>query len=127
MQGHGEKITRKQEQAIAALLTEPTLEGAARAVGVNVATLSRWRQQPEFGDAYREARQETIERVTAHISASCSTAVSTLCAIMEDTDAPASARVSAARTMLEHAYRAFETEDLTARIATLERMLNVAE
>ena len=56
MSGHGEKRSRKQEQAIASLLREATLESAAQAVGVGESTLRRWLQQPEFHRAYRAAR-----------------------------------------------------------------------
>ena len=40
--GHGEKQTRKQEQAIAALLGCATIELAAEATGVAPITLKRW-------------------------------------------------------------------------------------
>ena len=39
MSGHGEKLTRKQEAAIAALLLQPTITAAAAAVGIGEATL----------------------------------------------------------------------------------------
>ena len=39
MHGHGEKLTRLQEKAIAALLTADTMPDAAQQAGVNEATL----------------------------------------------------------------------------------------
>jgi hypothetical protein len=39
MAGHGEKFGRKQEEAIAALLTQRNVEEAARAAGISVRTL----------------------------------------------------------------------------------------
>jgi len=47
MNGHGEKLTRKQDAAIGALLSKPTITGAAGAVGVGEATLRRWLKEPE--------------------------------------------------------------------------------
>jgi hypothetical protein len=41
MSGHGEKLTRKQEQAIAAMLSEANVEQAAAKAGVSYATLRR--------------------------------------------------------------------------------------
>ncbi len=41
MKGHGQKLTRKQEALIAALLTEPTHAAAAARAGVSEATLHR--------------------------------------------------------------------------------------
>ena len=47
-------------------------------------------------------------------------AVATLRKIMQAADAAASAKVSAAKTILETAIKAVELEDLEARIAALE-------
>jgi hypothetical protein len=46
--GHGAKIGRKQEDAIAAFLTQPTPAEAARQTGVGEKTLRRWLQEPGF-------------------------------------------------------------------------------
>jgi len=46
--------------------------------------------------------------------------VETLRSVMQDKDAPASAKVSAAKAILETAIKAVELEDLEARIAALE-------
>ena len=50
-------LTPKQEQAIVALLNEPTVTRAARALGVNDRTLYRWLDDPTFSGAYRRARR----------------------------------------------------------------------
>src|SRR5262249_52012194 len=66
MSGHGEKLSRKQEQAIAALLEKPSLAEAAAAVSLNEKTLRRWlREDRGFQDAYRAARQELRERTVS--------------------------------------------------------------
>ncbi len=41
MNGHGEKLTRKQDAAIGALLSHPTISAAAQSVGLGEATLRR--------------------------------------------------------------------------------------
>jgi hypothetical protein len=46
--GHGAKLGRKMEKAVAALLTHRNHEEAARAEGVGTATLLRWQMQSEF-------------------------------------------------------------------------------
>jgi hypothetical protein len=65
MSGHGEKLSRKQEQAIAALLTEPTIEAAAVAVKVGYRTLKGWLTQPPFAAAYRLARRAVVDEAIA--------------------------------------------------------------
>jgi hypothetical protein len=59
--GHGEKLSRKREKAIAALLTEPTIAQAAKAAGIGEKTLRRWLKSPEFSLAYDAARRELID------------------------------------------------------------------
>src|SRR5579863_2024630 len=46
--GLGAKFGRKQEEAIAALLTQRNIEEAAKSIGVAPKTLLRWLKIPEF-------------------------------------------------------------------------------
>src|SRR5262245_41924827 len=62
MRGHGEKLSRLQEKAVAALLSEPTVEKAAEKAGVAPSTLARWRKLPEFREAEMAARREVVDR-----------------------------------------------------------------
>jgi DNA-binding MurR/RpiR family transcriptional regulator len=120
MKGHGEKLSRKEEQAIAALLSAPTLAEAAHTAGVSEPTLWRWLQREEFQTAYRQARQVVVQQAIARLQHVAGTAVETLYSVMQDADKPASARVSAARAVLDLALKATELEDLAARVAALE-------
>ena len=76
---------------------------------------------PEFQAAYREARRAAFGQAVGRLQQACSVAVTTLLEIMVDPNAPASARVRAADSVLDHTARALELEDLEARIADLER------
>jgi uncharacterized protein YggE len=116
------ELSRKQGEAIAALLTMPTITEAAKRAGVGERTVYRWLQDdPAFQQAYREARRAAVQQAIAHIQRVTSTAVKTLEAVMRDLDAPSSSRVSAARVVLEMALKGVELEDLEARIDALER------
>jgi hypothetical protein len=121
MIGHGAKFGRKKEQAIAALLTEPNAKEAARACGIGSATLLRWLKEPEFDVAYREARRAAFGQSIARLQQASTAAVSTLLAIMGDSAAAASTRVRAADSVLAHAAKAIEIEDIEARLSELER------
>jgi hypothetical protein len=46
MAGHGEKLGRKQEEAIAALLWRRNIDEAARVAGVGARTLLQWLKLP---------------------------------------------------------------------------------
>ena len=120
MRAHGEKLSRKQEQTIAALLTCGSITAAAAGCGVAEATLHRWLKDTAFQAAYREARRAVVQHAIAQVQQATGEAVETLRAVMQAADTPASARVSAAKVVLEIAVKAVELEDLEARIAGLE-------
>jgi len=121
MSGHGDKLSRKQEQGISALLLQPTLADAATAIGVDERTLRRWlREHPAFQAAYREARRQVVQHAIVQVQQATAEAVATLRTVMQAQTAPASAKVSAAKVILETAVKAVELEDLEARIAALE-------
>lgn len=124
MNANGSKLTRKQESAIAALLTAPTIEAAAVVVGVGEVTLWRWMKLPEVQEAYRAARHEVVSQAIARLQRACSKAVDTLEEIMADQGAKDSARVNAAKAVLELSLKAGESEELVARVETLEEALN---
>src|ERR1039457_6845459 len=121
MKGHGAKFGRKQEEAIAALLTRGNIEEASKAVGIAPTTLLKWMKQPEFDTAYREARRATFRQSVARLQQASGAAVSTLLKIMVDATAPHSTRVRAADSVLDHAAKAIEIEDIEARVSELER------
>jgi hypothetical protein len=122
MSGHGQKLSRKEEAAISALLTQGTLAEAASLAGIGEATLRRWLQHEDFQAAYRRARRETVSQAVAHLQRVSGEAVETLRTIMQDDQKPSSARVTAARVILELSIKAVELEDLEVRIAALEAL-----
>jgi len=121
MVGHGSKFPSKQEEAIAALLTQRNIEEAAKAIGVSANTLLRWMKEPEFQKAYREVRRQAFGQSIARLQQATGAAATTLLKIMVDQSAPASTRVRAAEAIFSHAAKAIEIEDTEARVADLER------
>ena len=121
MAGHGTKLGRKREDAIAGLLSQRNVDEAARAAGVGARTLWRWLQDPEFQAAYREARRAAFGQAVARLQQGTSAAATTLLKTMIDTNTPASVRVRAAEAIFNHAAKAIEIEDIDARVSELER------
>lgn len=124
---HGTKLGRKQEEAIAALLSQRNVEEAARTAGVGARTLWRWLQLPEFQAAYRTARRDAFSQSIARMQQAASAAVSTLLKVMVDPNSPASSRVRAADCVLNHAAKAIEIEDIEVRVTALERAAEVSK
>ena len=127
MVGHGARFGRKKEEAIAALPTHRSIEDAAKAVGIGTQTLLRRLKIPEFDKAYREARRAAFAQSTARLQQATSAAVSTLLKVMVDTNTPASTRVRAADSVLNHSAKAIEIEDIDARVAELERAAELSK
>jgi|SRR5579862_1540313 hypothetical protein len=121
MKGHGAKFGRKKEEAIAALLSQPNLEAAARAAGIGPTTLLRWQKDPEFDAGYRAARRAAFGQSIARLQMASNAAVSTLLKVMIDPATPASTKVRAADSVLDHSAKSIEIEDIEARVSELER------
>src|SRR5271168_2606861 len=101
-------LSRKQEDAIAALLTQRNIDEAARAAGVGARTLYRWLKEPDFDAAYRAARRAAFSQSAARLQQMCSAAVTTLGKIMVDPSSPVATRVRAADSVLDHAAKSIE-------------------
>jgi hypothetical protein len=121
VKGHGTKFSRKTEETVAALLTQPNVDAAARSVGISVATLMRWQREPEFQKALREARRAAFGQAIARLQQMSGAAVATLGKMMVEQTAPHSTRVRAAEAIINHAAKAIEIEDIDARVTELER------
>ena len=109
--GHGEKLSRKQEQGIVALLEESSIQAAAVRAQVGERTLRNWLQLPTFRAAYRRARRNLVEGAIGRIQAATGQAVDTLLAVSRE-GAKDSDRVRAAVTLLDHAFRGIELADV---------------
>jgi hypothetical protein len=125
MTGHGAKFGRKKEEAVTALLVQRNLEDAARAVRISPKTLLRWMREPEFDAAYRRSRWAAFGQSIARLQQGASAAATTLLKTMIDPNTPASVRVRAAECVMNQATKAFEIEDIEARVTELERATNL--
>jgi len=116
MAGHGEKFGRKKEAAIAALLSQSSIEEAARVAGVGINTLRRWLQVPEFQKEYFQARRDTFSQASARLQQASGAAASIMLTLMLDANVPATSRLRAAHSVLDHSAKSLELEDLEVRL-----------
>ena len=121
MPGHGGKINRKLEDAVAAMLTKRNVEEAASEVGISVATLMRWQKLPEFQALFREGRRTVYNQAVARLQQGTSAAAATLLKTMIDPATPPSVKIRAAEAIFNHAAKAMEIQDIEARVAALEQ------
>ncbi len=119
MGGHGEKLSRKQEQAVAALLQHGSIAEAASAAGVNEKTLRLWLRIPVFAAEFRAARSQVVEQAVGALQQLTGKAVRTLADAMDESHAPS--RVRAAVEVLKLAVAGVQLIDLVERVEALER------
>lgn len=76
------------------------MPAAAQIAGVSESTLWRWLRDEAFHRAYMEARRKVVTQALSQLQAARGEAVDRLRAVMGDGDAAPSARVTAARTVM---------------------------
>ena len=123
--GHGDKLNRKQEQAIAALLSASSIKAAAAICDMAEVTLWRWLQLSDFQTAYRAARRQIVERAVSELQAACGEAVETLKRNLH-CENPA-VEIRAAQIILEQAIKGVELVDLQERVEHLESLIETQE
>lgn len=111
-------LNRKQEAAIAALLNAKSHRAAAKKAGVAASTLQRWLLQPEFLEAYRDARRTVVETALAQLQRATGAAVATLERNLKSKEP--SGQIRAALAILQHSIKAIEVLDLDTRVRNLE-------
>jgi hypothetical protein len=114
------QLTARQLRAIAALCQEPTTRAAAKKARVGEKTLWRWLNDPAFSEAYQRARSKLLQDTLTAVQAAGIEALETLRDVMAAKSVSASARVSAARTVLEMALRGREVIEVEQRLQALE-------
>src|SRR5579871_23103 len=102
MSDSSEELEAKKEAAILALLTSKNVEEAARSIEVDPRTLYRWMKEPAFNAGYRDAKRAAYSQAIARMHQMTTAAVSTLGKVMVDPSTPASTRVRAADSILNH-------------------------
>jgi hypothetical protein len=110
----------REERALGALLATSTVREAALMADIGEATLHRWLSRPDFKAAYRSARRDLTEKVTARLQAIACDAADALHRVVTDVGAPPSVTVAAARTIIELAQKGLALDDLAARVEALE-------
>ena len=114
-------LTPKQDRAIIALLSNRSVEEAAKACNTPVRTLFRWLKDRDFNTAYRLAKRSAFGQAIARLHYFTSAAVTTLGKVMLDPATPPATKVRAADSVLNHTIKVIEEEEIEARLADLER------
>jgi hypothetical protein len=117
------KLSEKQERAIELLIIHGNFVRVAEELNIERSTLWRWRKEPRFATAYREARQAISERTRELLQLAATQAVKRLVELMNDSDVPASVQFASARSILDLHFRGMEIEDIQASVDELRQLI----
>lgn len=123
--GNDPKNPRRMRLLALALAAGKTVREASNEAGVGERTVYRALKRPRFVARVRAIQGEMRQAVVGRLTEVCTEAVQTLRELLGD-DHPATARLGAARAILEHAARMATTVDLESRIAQLEQQSSEA-
>lgn len=113
-------LSVRQARALDALLTHSSKAEAARAAQISTRTLSKYLADDEFQAAYKAAVSELVGDATRQAQQALSPALSALQSIVVDDSEPSSARISAARALLEYGLKFTEFNDVLTELRRLE-------
>jgi hypothetical protein len=117
-------LTDKQEHVLTALLAHSTVRHAAKAANVSEATIYRYKKDPAFMAALRDARDQQMQDAIGHLKSGTVEALEALRDVYNDPSKPSTARVSAASKWIGYAFRAhFDMSELDSLIERLRSEL----
>jgi phage terminase small subunit len=120
-------LTVRQRKFVAALLAAPTVREAAKVAGICETTSHRYLADPRVRAALAERQDGVLGQVSRRLASEMNGALDVLAEVMHDAEAPPSARVSAARAVLDSGLKLAELVTLAERVADIERRLDEGE
>lgn len=114
-----ETLTKRQRRALAALVSEPTVERASVSAGVSRATLYRWLKEPSFDAALTRAQGDVLRESTARLSGLMLASLGELAKVLTESHYPA-LRLRAADICLRHSLAILNYAELERRLSALE-------
>lgn len=113
-------MTKNQDKALAALMTSPTIKAAAAAAGVDYRTMRRYLEDPEFLAEYKMMTSEMLSDAKMRAKQLLNPALETLGDICTNKKAKETARVAAAKAILEWSTRLNELTEIMEMLEALE-------
>ena len=114
---------QKMERIARAMFEHSSVQKAAAALGISEATVRRWTQKPEFEEAFSEVRREPLSRSGSRLLQGVNAAAGTMVKLMLDPSVPPSVRLHAAESVMQHAEKTYELEDVGLRLKKLEEAM----
>ena len=117
-----DNLQPRHYRALTILATGGTIENAAKACGVSIPSIKKWKTHPNFKNALRECTVKVFETTIAKLVLEADESIQKLTEIIRDDDVSAKVKVSAISLLLNIASKSREFA-LTERIEKLEKLL----
>lgn len=109
------------DKILAALTANSSVVSAAAALGVGTRTVFRRLENPTFKAEFDRLQRETVTAACTALNARVAGAIDTMDEIMRNGENSPQTRLSAARAILDSAFRAAEIVDIQNRLDALEQ------
>ena len=119
------KKAPKRQEAIDALIQNPSLEAAAKALGWSIDRLLLQLEDSDFAADYHRHRRGAYDHAMSRLLATASQGIEVLREIMLDTSITASSRVSAATNTINLGLKFADLDLLVKRVEALEATLRI--
>ena len=116
-------LSSKQRKAIVSLLSQRTIEDAAKSTGISSRTIYRWMVSDVFRNALLEAESQAVDEATRRLIGGKDTALDTLADLMTKAESE-SVRRQAASDWLAHLIKMRELRNIEKRLTALEAAFN---
>jgi hypothetical protein len=120
-------LNARESLLVEAIAKGESLADSATAAGISYRTARRWRLKPHLAEQIRSRVSENLAQTRAILSAGSSRAARGLVAMSDPagTTEPNSARVAAARGVLDSALKLEELENVIERLTKIEERLAI--
>lgn len=113
-------VQATKDRVMAAMLTCPTQEQAAKQAHVSISTVKNYLADPAFSHELKERRGQILQDAAMQLQLTVSPAVECLLEIVRDKRASRAYRIQAAKALMDGAIRYTETAQLAEDIKELQ-------
>lgn len=110
---------RKEEQILAALISNPTIKAASQVCGVSETQIRERLRKPLFKAKYDRLRRDMLEQATAYIQGVTSEAIEKIRDVMNDPGTAPQTQINAAEAILRNSLKLTEQNDILKQLAEL--------
>lgn len=116
-------MNKKQLMFLQALLTQPTISGAAKTAGISRNTAYRYLSDDNFKQELNRAKAECLSDAIRYLQGNLTSCSEELMKIVKDPDTSDQVRINAINTVFQNCKSLIDTCEIEERMQQIEKML----